>query len=85
MAPLRVAAVRDVESGPLAEECPTTKKPVGARDAKFPLTRWEAAAAGSVFVIFAVGLFCIYLTMPAAEYDKIFWLPRNLAELRVLK
>ncbi|XP_008782261.2 uncharacterized membrane protein At4g09580-like [Phoenix dactylifera] len=84
MAPLRVAAVRDVESA-LAEEFPTTKKPVGARDAKFPLTRGEAAAAASVFTIFVVGLFCIYVTMPEADYDKILRLPRNLADLRVLK
>ncbi|KAG1330692.1 putative uncharacterized membrane protein [Cocos nucifera] len=84
MAPLRVAAVRDVESA-LSEESPTTKKPVGARDTRFPLTRWEAAAAASVFTIFAVGLFCIFLTMPEADYDKIFRLPHNLADLRVLK
>ena len=84
MAPLRVAAVRDVEST-LSDESPTTKKPVGARDTRFPLSQWEAAAAASIFMIFAVGLFCIYLTMPEADYDKIFRLPHNLADLRVLK
>ncbi|KAG1334670.1 putative membrane protein [Cocos nucifera] len=84
MAPLRLSALRDVESA-LSEDSPTTKKPAGARDARFPLTRWEAAAAASVFAIFVVGLFCIYLTMPEADYDKILRLPHNLAELRVLK
>ncbi|XP_010926445.2 uncharacterized membrane protein At4g09580 [Elaeis guineensis] len=83
MAPLRVAAVRDVEST-LSDESPP-KKPVGARDTRFPLSQWEAAAAASIFMIFAVGLFCIYLTMPEADYDKIFRLPHNLADLRVLK
>ncbi|KAL2497311.1 putative membrane protein [Abeliophyllum distichum] len=51
---------------------------------KSPLSRWEFAAALGVFLVFLTGLFCIYLTMPAAEYGELR-LPRNLSELRVLK
>ncbi|KAL2520102.1 putative membrane protein [Forsythia ovata] len=51
---------------------------------KSPLSRWEFAAALGVFLVFSTGLFCIYLTMPAADYGELR-LPRNLSELRVLK
>ncbi|CAI9754322.1 unnamed protein product [Fraxinus pennsylvanica] len=51
---------------------------------KVPLSRWEFAAALGVFLVFSTGLFCIYLTMPAAEYGELR-LPRTLSELRVLK
>ncbi|XP_072989663.1 uncharacterized membrane protein At4g09580-like [Typha latifolia] len=85
MAAMRLAIDRDLESA-VAEDSPITKKPAGARaDARVPLSRWEAAAAGAVFLVFAVGIFCIYLTMPQADYDKILRLPRNLADLRVLR
>ncbi|KAK3025412.1 hypothetical protein RJ639_040838 [Escallonia herrerae] len=70
---------RDEEN---AEDSPTSKKPKS--DAKLPLSRWEFATALGVFFIFSTGLFCIYLTMPAAEYNKIK-LPRTIADLRVLK
>ncbi|KAI3685213.1 hypothetical protein L6452_34450 [Arctium lappa] len=73
---------RDVEMG---EDSPTTKKPVGSKlERKFPLTRWEFAAAFGVFLVFAIGLFCIYLTMPAADYGKLK-LPRSISDLRILK
>lgn len=86
MASARVAVGgRDEESAGsgAGEDSPTSKKP--RSDVRFPLSRWELAAAISVFVIFAVGLFCIFLTMPKAEYDRILRLPRNLADLRILK
>ncbi|XP_072971103.1 uncharacterized membrane protein At4g09580-like [Typha angustifolia] len=85
MAAMRLAIDRDLESA-VPEDSPITKKPAGARaDARVPLSRWEAAAAGALFLVFAVGIFCIYLTMPQADYNKILRLPRNLADLRVLK
>ncbi|KAI7739419.1 hypothetical protein M8C21_010762, partial [Ambrosia artemisiifolia] len=68
-----------------AEDSPTSKKPVGAKlDGRYPLTGWEFTVALSVFVVFTVGLFCIYLTMPAAEYGKLK-LPRSVSDLRMLK
>lgn len=74
--------MRDVEMG---EDSPTTKKPVGSKlERRFPLTRWEFAAALGVFLVFAIGLFCIYLTMPAADYGKLK-LPRSISDLRILK
>lgn len=51
---------------------------------RFPLTRWEFAAFFAVFLIFSTGLFCIYITMPAAEYGKLK-VPRTLSDLRLLK
>ncbi|KAK4365743.1 hypothetical protein RND71_013623 [Anisodus tanguticus] len=60
--------------------------PTGKRykEGKFPLSMWEFAAALGVFVVFSIGLFSIYLTMPAAEYGKLK-LPRSLSDLRMLK
>ncbi|KAL8059839.1 hypothetical protein ABFX02_03G113000 [Erythranthe guttata] len=51
---------------------------------KFPLSRWEFIAALGVFLLFSSGLLCIYLTMPASEYEMLK-LPRTLADLRLLK
>ncbi|KAM1686463.1 hypothetical protein FF1_034289 [Malus domestica] len=51
---------------------------------RFPLSRWEFAAALGVFLVFSTGLCCVYLTMPAAEYGKLK-LPRSVADLRLLK
>lgn len=74
--------VRDEEN---VDDSPTTKKPIGAKlEGKFPLTGWEFAAALGVFLVFSTGLFCIYLTMPAAEYGKLK-LPRTISDLRLLK
>ncbi|GAB2217552.1 hypothetical protein Droror1_Dr00000749 [Drosera rotundifolia] len=52
--------------------------------ARFPLSRGEISVAVGVFVVFCVGLGCIYLTMPEAEYGKLK-LPRTMSELRLLK
>lgn len=75
---------RDEESNN-AEDSPTSKKPIGARsEGKFPLTRWELAAALGVFFVFSTGLFYVYLTMPDAEYGKLK-MPRTVSDLRALK
>lgn len=68
-----------------AEDSPASKKHAGAKlDGKYPLTGWEFAVAFSVFLVFSTGLFCIYLTMPVAEYGKLK-LPRSVSDLRMLK
>ncbi|KAL3634723.1 hypothetical protein CASFOL_021777 [Castilleja foliolosa] len=69
---------RDVE---MNADSPSEKK---LKADKFPLSRWEFAAALGVFLVFSIGLLCIYLTMPAVEYEMLK-LPRNLADLRLLK
>ncbi|KAL3641810.1 hypothetical protein CASFOL_012625 [Castilleja foliolosa] len=58
-------------------ESPSEKK---LKSDKFPLSRWEFAAVLGVFSVFSTGLLCIYLTMPAAEYEMLK-LPRNLTDL----
>ncbi|XP_072992906.1 uncharacterized membrane protein At4g09580-like [Typha latifolia] len=76
MAPLRLAIGRDLETA-----LPALHRGGG----RSPLTRWEAAAALAVFLLFVTGIFSIYLTMPHAEYGKILRLPRTLSDVRVLK
>ncbi|KAK9134886.1 hypothetical protein Syun_014216 [Stephania yunnanensis] len=71
---------RDEEN--LKEDSPTSKR--AKLEGRFPLTKWELAAAVSVFLLFSSGLFSIFFTMPAAEYSKIK-LPRSVSDLRVLK
>lgn len=63
------------------DDSPSGKR---AKMERFPLTRWEIAAFLGVFLIFSAGLFCIYLTMPAAEFGKLR-LPRTISDLRLLK
>lgn len=78
------AGRKDEENAKVEEEdedWSTGKKPKSER---LPLTRWEVAAAIAVVLIFCTGLFCIYLTMPAADYGKLK-LPRTIADLRLLK
>ncbi|KAG9443966.1 hypothetical protein H6P81_015306 [Aristolochia fimbriata] len=72
---------RDEENA--GEDSPTSKR--AKFEGRFPLTRWEFAAAFSVFLIFLMGLFCIYLTMPPADYKKILKLPRSISDIRILK
>ncbi|KAM7515226.1 hypothetical protein LguiA_004809 [Lonicera macranthoides] len=78
--------LRDEEAAEEEEEddSPTKKKPMRLEGRKFLLTRWEFVVAFSVFLVFSVGLICIYSTMPAAQYGKIK-LPRTIADLRILK
>jgi hypothetical protein len=63
------------------DDSPSAKR---SKFERFPLTRWELAAALGVFLVFSTGLFCIYLTMPAADYGKLK-LPRSISDLRLLK
>ncbi|KAK6938521.1 SNARE associated Golgi protein [Dillenia turbinata] len=80
-----VKRLRDEENAKVGEDSPTTKKPVGPKlEGKFPLSRWELAAFVGVFVMFSLGLFGVYWTMPAADFGKIR-LPRSLSDLRMLK
>ncbi|PKA51792.1 putative membrane protein [Apostasia shenzhenica] len=75
----------DEESAaPIGDDFPTSKKPRFG-SSRFPLSRWELAAAIAVFFTFIIGIFSILVTMPREEYDKILRLPRNLSDLRVLK
>lgn len=86
MAAPRNLVVRDEENAKVVveeeEDWSTGKKPKSSE--RLPLTRWEVAAALSVFFIFSAGLFCVYLTMPPADYGKLK-LPRTIADLRLLK
>ncbi|KAE9618353.1 putative SNARE associated golgi family protein [Lupinus albus] len=78
---------RDIENGGGAtaaaeeEDSPSAKK---AKWEKFPLNTWEFGVAIGVFMVFSIGLFCIYLTMPPAEKGHIK-LPHTLSDLRLLK
>ncbi|KAK4758455.1 hypothetical protein SAY87_019756 [Trapa incisa] len=62
-------------------DSPTEKKPKLER---FPFSRSELVAFFCVFLVFATGLYCIYLTMPSAEYGRLK-LPRTISDLRMLK
>ncbi|XP_058087756.1 uncharacterized membrane protein At4g09580-like [Magnolia sinica] len=73
---------RDEEN---AKEDSPKKPPAPKSDGRFPLSQWELAAAITVFLLFVAGLFCIYLTMPPAEYNKILRLPRTVSDLRILR
>jgi hypothetical protein len=76
----RVLTMRDEEKAK-EDDSPSAKR---SKFERFPLTRWELAAALGVFLVFSTGLFCIYLTMPAADYGKLK-LPRSISDLRLLK
>ncbi|CAL9180584.1 unnamed protein product, partial [Musa hybrid cultivar] len=52
------------------DDSPTAKKPLRA-ESRIPL-----------FVIFSVGLLCIFLTIPEAEHDTILRLTRHLSVLK---
>ncbi|XP_021748122.1 uncharacterized membrane protein At4g09580-like [Chenopodium quinoa] len=73
--------LRDEESAKM-EDSPSSKKT--RLDGRFPLTRWELAVAMTVFSVFVIGLFFIFMKMPAAEYGKIK-VPRTISDLRLLK
>lgn len=68
----------------VAGDSPTGKKGKAGEGVIFPMSRWEVLAGLGVFLVFSVGLGCIYLTMPAADYSKLK-LPRTLSDLRMLK
>ncbi|KAF9670643.1 hypothetical protein SADUNF_Sadunf13G0090200 [Salix dunnii] len=76
----KVLVTRDEEKAE-EDDSPSAKR---SKFERFPLTRWELAAALGVFFVFSTGLFCIYLIMPAADYGKLK-LPRTISDLRLLK
>ncbi|CAF2139473.1 unnamed protein product [Brassica napus] len=82
MAPTR-NLIRDEELGTISDE---DDSPSGKRSKldRFPLSRWELAVSLGVFLVFSSGLFCIYITMPSAEFGKLK-LPRSISDLRLLK
>ncbi|KAF8090264.1 hypothetical protein N665_0481s0002 [Sinapis alba] len=82
MAPTR-NLIRDEELGAVSDD---DDSPSGKRSKldRFPLSRWELAVSLGVFLVFSSGLFCIYITMPAAEFGKLK-LPRSISDLRLLK
>ncbi|WZZ05965.1 hypothetical protein YC2023_091886 [Brassica napus] len=82
MAPTR-NLIRDEELGAISDD---DDSPSGKRSKldRFPLSRWELALSLGVFLVFSSGLFCIYITMPAAEFGKLK-LPRSISDLRSLK
>lgn len=55
-----------------------------SKSAKFPLSFWEIGVAVSVVLGYALGLGCVYLTMPASDYSFLK-LPRNLEDLQILR
>ncbi|CAB78081.1 putative protein [Arabidopsis thaliana] len=74
-------AASSAAKGLLNDDSPTGKR---TKSERFPLSRWEFAVFFTVFLVFTTGLFCIYLTMPAAEYGKLK-VPRTISDLRLLK
>lgn len=82
-APRNVTVLRDEENGEAAleDDSPSAKKPKLER---LPFNTWEFAAVVAVFFVFATGIFCIYLTMPATASAHLK-LPRTLSDLRILK
>ncbi|KAH0875692.1 hypothetical protein HID58_073054 [Brassica napus] len=74
--------IRDEELGAMSDD---DDSPSGKRSKldRFPLSRWELAVSLGVFLVFSSGLFCIYMTMPAAEFVKLK-LPRSISDLRLL-
>lgn len=72
---------RDEESAKI-EDSSSSKKP--RLEGRFPLSSWELAVAMAVFFVFVIGLFFIFMRMPAAAYGKIK-LPRTISDLRLLK
>lgn len=55
-----------------------------SESAKFPLSFWEIGVAASVVLGYALGLGCVYLTMPPSDYSFLK-LPRNLEDLQILR
>lgn len=53
-------------------------------NAKFPLTFWEMTVAAGVVVGFVLGIFVVYMTMPASDYSFLK-LPRSLEDLQILR
>ncbi|KAK7277283.1 hypothetical protein RIF29_18434 [Crotalaria pallida] len=75
------AADRDNTKDNDEDDSPAAKKP---KFDKLRLNSFEVGAVVGVFLVFLIGLFCIYLTMPANHYGNIN-LPRTVSDLRLLK
>ncbi|CAN6486531.1 unnamed protein product [Victoria cruziana] len=74
-----MAEAREVSEG--AGVSPTI---VSSPSSKFPLTSYEVAAASTIAVGSVLGLFCVYLTMPAADYAFLRF-PQTLEDLQLLR
>ncbi|WZZ28704.1 hypothetical protein YC2023_012105 [Brassica napus] len=63
--------IRDEELGAISDD--DDDSPSGKRSKldRFLLSRCELAVSLGVFLVFSSGLFCIYITMPAAESGKL--------------
>ncbi|KAF6147877.1 hypothetical protein GIB67_014457 [Kingdonia uniflora] len=71
------------EEDPIQQDSPSPsmgKKSLGFKSSR----RWELGAAVGIILFFSIGLFCVYSTMPAAEFGRIR-LPRSISDLRILK
>ncbi|WCJ29140.1 SNARE associated Golgi protein family [Euphorbia peplus] len=66
------------------EEQQSTPAPTLNVGSGFPLNLREITVAVTVILGFSVGLFGVYLTMPASDYSFLK-LPRNLQDLQILR
>nr|CAB3493547.1 unnamed protein product [Digitaria exilis] len=82
-------ARRDIEAagaGAGNDDSPAAKKGKPELPGAGPaLTRSEAFAFAAVLTLFIAGIFCVFLTAPRREFGQILRLPRNLADVRLLK
>lgn len=79
MAAPRNLAQKDEEKAEMNN--PAAKK---MKSERYPFSRWGLAVALGSFLVYSAALFCIYRTMPAADFKNLK-LPRSLADLRMLK
>jgi hypothetical protein len=86
-----IAVIRDLESGGGATgdvDTPVFKKLLKAdlTAGRSRLTRSEVVVATGVFLVFVVGICCIYQAAPqTAEFRRMLKLPRSLSDVRLLK
>ncbi|GLJ49036.1 hypothetical protein SUGI_1034470 [Cryptomeria japonica] len=76
-------------SSTLVMEAPRNSTEIGRSESRksglrFPVMNFELAAAVSIFSVFSLGLLCIYLTMPASDY-QLLKLPHSIEDLQILK
>ncbi|KAG6406055.1 hypothetical protein SASPL_133651 [Salvia splendens] len=81
-----MAAPRSVvmEAGSWVLDRDVEKNADSPSEKKLKADRFPLSEALGVFLVFSTGLVCIYLTMPAAEYELLKF-PRTLSDLRSLK
>lgn len=68
----------------MEKEAEMGERKIGGVRRKFPLSFWEIGGACAVVAGFALGLFFVYLTMPASDYSFLK-LPSNLHDLQTLR